>query len=96
MELKEAIRILKQKFQAEVDISNFDCPILSFNNILKAEFQNQYVALRENARDNQLEITFFKSDQKNDKLFDDYTDVGICFYPKSTEHLKIILDSVDA
>jgi len=96
MELKEAIGILKSKFQIEVDISNFDCPILSFNNILQAEFQNQYVVLRENARDNQLEITFFKSQNKNDKLFDDYIDIGISFYPKSTEHLKIIIDSIDA
>ena len=96
MKIKEAIKILNQKFQTEVNVSNFDCPILSFNHIFKAEYQNNYVALRENARDNNLEVAFFKSDRTNDKLFDDYMDVGICFYPKSLENLKIILDAVDA
>jgi hypothetical protein len=96
MEITEAKKILTSKFQSEVDVSNYSYPLLSFNNILKAEYQNNYVALRENAKDNQLEITFFKSDRKNEELFDDYMDVGICFYPKSAEHLKVIVDSVDA
>ncbi len=96
MELKEIKKIVQSKFQTEVDISNFDCSVLSFNTILKVEFENQYVVIRENSRDNQLEIAFFKSDQKGDKLFDDYIDLGICFCPKSIEHVKIIIDSLDA
>lgn len=96
MELKKAIQPIKKKFQTQIDLQIWDDPILSFKHVFKAEYQNSYVAIRENVGDHHLEVTFFKSDKKHDRLFDDYIDFGIVFYPKTIENLRSILDSIDA
>ena len=96
MELKKVLQLIKKKYQIEIELQIWDDPVLSFKHVFKAEYQNSYVAIRENVRDHYLEVTFFKSDKKHDRLFDDYIDFGIVFYPKTIENLKSLLDSIDA
>lgn len=77
-------------------MSNWDVDILSTENLFRTNYQNNYVMVYELRNTGYFDITFFKSDRINEKIFDDYLEVGITFKPKSIDELKIILDCVDA
>ncbi len=97
MELKEAISIVKSKFQNSVDVRFTDSAILTFDKLLKAEYQNLYIALKELKSHNEIiEVTFFKSDRKGDRLIWDFVELGIRFYPKNIEELNTIIRTIKA
>ena len=96
VELNDVVNLVRSKFQSKVDMSNWDVEILSAEYLYRANYQNNFVMIRELRDADYLDITFFKSDRINEKIFDDYLDLGITFKPKNIEEVKIILNSVDA
>lgn len=96
MELKNVVNLIREKFESKVDMSNWDVNILSAEHLYKSNYQNNFVMIRELREADYFDITFFKSDRINEKIFDDYLDLGITFKPKTIEEVKIILKCVDA
>lgn len=93
MNLQDVLNIAKKKFENEVDTSDWFQKVA---HTLKTPYNNIFCTIRELENADYFEITFFKSDRKLDDLFDDYSEVGITFYPKFIDDVVLIFNSVDA
>ena len=93
MNLQDVLKIARKKFENEIDTSDWFQKVA---HTLKAPYNNNFVTIREVIDGYYFEITFFKSDRKLTDLFDDYSEVGISFYPKTIDDVILLFNSVDA
>jgi hypothetical protein len=93
MNLQDVLKTAKKKFENEIDTSDW---FQKVTHTLKTPYNNNFVTIRELKDVDYFEITFFKSDRKLNDLFDDYSEVGITFYPKFIDDVVLLFNSVDA
>lgn len=93
MNLQDVLKVAKIKFKNEIDTSDWFQKVA---HTLKTQYNNNFVTIRELIDVDYFEITFFKSDKKLDDLFNDYSEVGITFYPKFIDDVVLLFNSIDA
>ena len=85
------LRIIAQSFGKEFTTSDaFTGP----THIFKEDLHNHYVAIRK-LDSGLIEITFFKSDRKDEKLIEDYIELGISFHPETINDVQTIFRTVN-
>lgn len=92
MKLQDVLMIAKKKFENEIDTSDWFQKIAY---TLKTPYNNNFVTIRELKDADYFEITFFRSDRNLNDLYDDYSEVGITFYPRFIDDVLLLFNSVD-
>lgn len=92
MNLNEVLKVAKKKYEKEIDTSDW---LLKETNTLKVPYKNNYVTIRTLLYVNYFEITFFKSDKKQERIFEDYFEMGISFYPQTIDDVILLFNAID-
>lgn len=68
MDIKGVINLIRVKYQNKVDISNWDFQILSAKYLFRADYQNNFVMIRELIDADYFDITFLKAIESTRKF----------------------------
>lgn len=89
--LQNILRIASQSFGKQILTSE---AFTGITHIFKEDLHNHYVAIRK-LETGLIEITFFKSNRKEEKLVEDYVELGISFYPVTISDVQTLFKTVN-